>query len=154
MLVDELLGCLNNSNMPKIFSVFPVTLVVSFILTVPVASAEGTILDCSQHEAKIIECIEHPEWRGEELEPCDKGQIAYRQCTNDRRMQAGGEPAAMKAIMKNEYALNEKRVKAYKKAKKVCQKKKDACRPEWERVIDKQIKGLPKENAKIKKEFL
>jgi hypothetical protein len=120
---------------------------IALFVSTPVFAAE----DCSAQEAKILDCIRHPEWRGEPVMKCSEAERDYFQCGMKRqRESASGNSAAQKERLTQEIAFTEKKIEAYQAAQKVCAEKADTCTPERKRVIDKMAGGLPKQLAKLK----
>lgn len=114
------------------------------------ARAESTVPSCKEHEPKVLECISHPEWKGEQGEACSKAEQTYRDCAGFRRTQAD-KPQDFRDIIAQELAFTQEKLKSYKAALKVCQKKPSPCDPSKLKIIQKMVSGLPKEIAKLKK---
>jgi len=127
------------------------SLVASLMSTLGLAAASADAGNCDAQEAKILECIEHPEWRGDPMIKCSEAERDYFQCGIARRNAAGGRNGGPTTdLLRHEITFTEKKIAAYKAGKAVCDAKPDACTPERTRVIGKMIGGLPKQLAKLK----
>lgn len=104
---------------------------------------------CGTEEGKLLECIESPDASREKVMTCNEVEKNYFQCAQNRR-KALGESRRDELFQVHLRFLKQK-LSAYQRALEKCEKTSSPCDPDKLRIIQKQIKGLPREISKTEK---
>lgn len=102
---------------------------------------------CLPLEPAFLNCIEHPDNKVDHGTVCNDPEKAFLKCTIKRRE----ETADTKLLMQWNLVHTRKKLDSYKKAKDICNKTEGACDPAKVRIIEKMLKGLPREIEKMEK---
>jgi hypothetical protein len=113
----------------------------------PSTSGDPTL--CGAEEARLLECIEAPDASREQVMACNDVEKNYFQCGQNRRR-------ALSVSRRDELSqvhlrFLKQKLSAYQRALEKCEKSSKPCDPDKLRVIQKQLKGLPREISKTEK---
>ena len=107
---------------------------------------------CEEGRPEVLECMRHPEYRGEQRVECNRKTDEHMQCMFQLRGKYPDlTPAARVKVM---LTWHRSELGAVRAAKKVCDGSAEACEPEKKRLIEKRVKEVPmliKEEEKLLK---